>query len=175
MNERWLPLENYGWLEVSDRGRVRALSRVVEYVNARGTLVRKPLSGGPRKLSRMSNGYLFITVEGFSLSIHRLVAKAFVPGFVDGLDVNHKNGLRADNVWTNLEWMTRSQNIQHSYDVLGRKPHGLTQAVSVDDTIYPSMLAASKALGVSAGSVASAVRRNHLCQGKTICVVPRTS
>lgn len=32
------------------------------------------------------------------------------------LDVNHKNGVRGDDRFDNLEWATRSQNAQHAYD-----------------------------------------------------------
>lgn len=36
--------------------------------------------------------------------------------------VNHKDGNRSNNHYTNLEWSSISENIQHSYTVLGRKP-----------------------------------------------------
>lgn len=36
--------------------------------------------------------------------------------------VNHKHGDRTNNFYKDVEWMTQSENIKHSYDVLGRKP-----------------------------------------------------
>lgn len=45
--------------------------------------------------------------------VHRLVALVFVPGYLDGLEVNHKDSDRSNNVCTNLEWVTRSQNHKH--------------------------------------------------------------
>lgn len=47
---------------------------------------------------------------------HRLVAEHFIskqPGFDE---VNHLDGDKTNNHYTNLEWCTRSQNVQHSYD-----------------------------------------------------------
>jgi hypothetical protein len=41
----------------------------------------------------------------------------------DGSDyVNHIDGNRSNNSVSNLEWVTQSENIQHSYDKLGKVP-----------------------------------------------------
>lgn len=60
------------------------------------------------------------------VSVHRFIATAFVPVPARLQDhpkpeVNHKDGNKANNHYTNLEWCTHQENIQHSYDVLGRK------------------------------------------------------
>lgn len=48
---------------------------------------------------------------------HRLILGAFCPDSdSDGLNVNHKNGNKADNRVENLEWCTKSENTRHSYD-----------------------------------------------------------
>ena len=50
--------------------------------------------------------------------VHRLVADAFVERPDTGiyLEVNHRDSDKTNNHHSNLEWVTRSQNIQHSYD-----------------------------------------------------------
>jgi hypothetical protein len=53
--------------------------------------------------------------------IHRLVAMAYLPNPDNLSDVNHKNGIKGDNRVENLEWMSHSDNIKHSFEVLGRK------------------------------------------------------
>lgn len=57
--------------------------------------------------------------------IHRLVAEAFLgPRPTPKHEVNHKNGVRSDNRDNNLEWVTRSENQRHRFDVL---KHGQTR------------------------------------------------
>lgn len=52
------------------------------------------------------------------LSVHRLVANTFVPK-VDGKNfINHKDGIKTNNSYSNLEWSTSSENTKHSYDVI---------------------------------------------------------
>ena len=63
------------------------------------------------------NGYWVIGLGAkFRISIHRLVAEVYCEGYSPELDVNHKDGNKLNNHYTNLEWCTRSHNIQHSYD-----------------------------------------------------------
>lgn len=50
--------------------------------------------------------------------VHTLVCAAFHGPKPDGHEVNHKDGNKLNNTPENLEWVTRSQNAKHRYDVL---------------------------------------------------------
>jgi hypothetical protein len=46
--------------------------------------------------------------------IHRLVAHAFLGARPDGLQINHKSGVKSDNRVENLEYITPGENTRHA-------------------------------------------------------------
>ena len=74
-----------------------------------------------------TSGYLFITLSTINgpkiIQLNRLVLMAFNPIPNPELyQANHINGIKTENLLSNLEWTTRSENILHAYRTGLHKP-----------------------------------------------------
>lgn len=84
--------------------------------------VRKKDDGRYLKGSIKGNGYRIVSITGEDgknrqRPVHRLEASAFLGDYgSQGLQVNHKDGIKTNNQLENLEWCTASENIQHAHD-----------------------------------------------------------
>ena len=81
--------------------------------------------------SERPDAYRAAKINGKTHKVHRLVAKAFLPPppSEKHTQVNHKDNNPANNRADNLEWVTRSENIQHSFATNAeRKSHAPKQS-----------------------------------------------
>lgn len=109
MNEEWRKIEGADErYEVSNTGKVRS-------TNYNKTGKTKELK---QKIDKY--GYCVVTlhINGKQKypSVHRLVAKAFIPNPNNLPQVNHKDTDKKNNNVSNLEWCTCSGNIKHAFD-----------------------------------------------------------
>lgn len=101
---------------------VKPLFCCSEYmVDDRGFVISK--RGKPLKPSTNFHGYQIINImsngKRIGLGVHTAVARAFCDGYSPELQVNHKDGNKANNVANNLEWITPKENTQHAINELG--------------------------------------------------------
>ena len=163
MEEIWKDIEGYeGLYQVSNLGRVRSLDRYYTATHSRavGIPVRYKKKGMILKQTlNKRTGYIYVSlkVNGhvFTKSVHRLVGKAFVGGYFEGADINHKNEDKTDNRADNLEWCTRQYNL--TYNELSKRV-GISQGKPVEQmtlngeviAVFPSVSEAGRATGLAA-------------------------
>lgn len=120
--EIWKPVPNYEKMyEASTYGRIRSLERLVfnkrwQNYQKRKSVILKP-SVSPK-------GYYTVVfgVNGTRMahSVHRIIAKTFLPN-PDNLPViNHKDGNKLNNNVSNLEWCTQKYNVNYG-DALAKR------------------------------------------------------
>lgn len=170
VREEWKKIPIFSDYEVSSFGRVRSIDRIE--MNSLG--ISRALVGRVLKLQKSTRGYLSVCIKDKPYRVHRLVAMAFL-GSVDGLEVNHKNGVRDDNNLCNLEICTRSENQKHSFRVLGNKayqpckgkfgslhhrskPVKAIEKHSLKETIYEGLHDAQRKTGLDVSNISAACR-----------------
>lgn len=106
--EKWEAVPNYeGRYEGSTFGRIKSLAR-----EANKCRVDRMLKQTPNR-----NGYYMVSFqkEGRhkSFSVHRIVARLFIPNPHNLPEVNHRDLKKTNNCVWNLEWMTSRGNSEH--------------------------------------------------------------
>lgn len=107
------------------------------------------------------SGYVHIQIEKKFYMVHRLVAIYFNENPNNYNIVNHKDGKKDNNIFTNLEWTNDSGNAIHAIETNLRK---IKKICNIDDNgnvikIYRSCMHASKELNVNCSSI------NKCCNG----------
>ncbi len=102
--------------EISDTGVVRSKDRTT--INKKG--VQKTYKGKELRLLKGGFKDKYKAVKlGYENKqyVHILVAEAFIDNTENKAEVNHIDGNQANNNVSNLEWVTRSENAQHMWDL----------------------------------------------------------
>lgn len=113
MKEKWAEFKigDNTILMVSDSGRVKNARTGHEYVASKDRL-----------------GYIHVSLhingKSYYPTVHRLVAKSFIPNPKGLKEVNHIDGKKDNNTVRNLEWVSPSENMKHAYRTGLKKPSG---------------------------------------------------
>lgn len=129
---QWRDIPGYeGFYKISDAGEIWSIDDPARH-NPKGGLLKfdKSSHGYPRI-------YLYKPPGRKRFQVHRLVMLAFVGPPPPKHEVNHKNGIHDDARLENLEYVTKSQNQRHSYDVLKNvinngSEHGMSKLTEAD-------------------------------------------
>ena len=157
--ENWKAIAGYeGLYEISDMGRVKSIN-----YNHTGTeKILKP--------QKNTHGYLFVDLckdgKVKHTLVHRIVAEAFIPNPNNLETVNHKDEVKTNNTVTNLEWMSKRDNINYGTHNK-RMAEALSKQVKMFDKktgelleTFPSTMEAERVTGIDQSSI------SKCCNGK---------
>ena len=171
MEEIWKDIPSYeGYYQVSTLGNFRSLPRQIKYKN-NGTrnypsksLKTETTKDNYQRIVLMKNG-----VKNRYMC-HRLIAITFIPNLENKPFINHIDGNKSNNVVTNLEWCTASENMTHA-DITGLRnmfehhhPSNSKRIKCLETgKVFSSYYRAVKWLGKTNNSISALVRgtRNY--------------
>lgn len=133
--EYWKELSDVKNMFLSSFGKLKSSQRT--YINFGKTRLVKDHSYNHRTNNRGYNFYSFTHNNSKKTrSVHRLVAKAFIPNPLDKPHVNHKDGNKTNNRASNLEWCTTLENTLHAC-INGKIKNMLSkEQIAIADKMY---------------------------------------
>ena len=110
--ETWKDIEEFeGYYQISNYGNVRGLTRFDGIRERKGQAIKPNLK---------PNGYLQVGLRKNGKrkwhTLHRLVAIHFIDNPENKSQVNHIDGNKQNNRFSNLEWVSSKENLLHAHD-----------------------------------------------------------
>lgn len=175
MKEIWKDIEGYeGLYMISNLGKVKRLEKTIiqekgrngkgDYERTFPEILMKQQLRGPGKVKYYLVG--LVKDQGAKSKhffVHRLVALAFIPNPENKPYVNHIDNDPTNNIWTNLEWCTHQENMDHMTNQGRSGDNGLKVPVdqyNFDGNIvatYESISDAAKKLNKTIGIIRKCV------------------
>lgn len=171
IKEEWKSIKGFeGLYEVSNLGKVKSLSRIVNRMGIKQPVRERMLSP---KLTKV--GYLMVGLHKEATEkyffVHRLVASAFLENPQGFNEVNHKDENKRNNRADNLEWCSHKYNNAYGtrgtrHDMKISKPVCCYTIDGVFVKRYDSITQAGLDLGVLKTSVWAALTgKSKTCKG----------
>jgi hypothetical protein len=152
--EIWIEIPDFPDYEISSDGRIR---------NKNSGKIIKP--------QETSGGYMQVTLyknrdsKRYNRSVHQLVAYTFYDVDKPGLDINHQDGRKFNNAVSNLEFLTRSENLKHAYNNGLKVPCGYytPRKIRIVETgeCFDSILLCARYLNATHNQISKCLRYPH--------------
>lgn len=151
-DETWIDFVYNDWdLKISNLARIKHNDRLVHQT--------------------MGRDYFYAKINSKSESVHRLMIYAFnIPNdnpLIKNI-INHKDGNKTNNIPSNLEWVTTSENIFHYYQTLGSHRLVPVLQLNIDKQVvnkFKSASDAAKFINVNTKQIYSCIRQKCLRSG----------
>lgn len=163
MEEIWRDIKEFeGSYQVSNSGRIKSLDRCVfDSTKYRKQFIKGKIlnicdnGNGYKQVHLLKNGKRYVKL------VHRLVAEHFLETYSKELDVNHKDFNKANNNISNLEMVTRKENINYSFK---NKRHNTTFYDAKKQRKFINKIIELN----KAGMTKTDICKKYKCQSKTL-------
>jgi hypothetical protein len=164
LNEEWEDAPEEEWRDVLGFEELYQVSNLGKV---------RTIKNGEAEMSQQENrnGYMTVHLRNKGVErramVHRLVAEAFISNPDELRDVNHKNGDKSDNRVENLEWVSHSDNMTHSFRELGENVRHIVQ-LSLDGVLidrWNSITEAAEATGICRTDIGACCRGERTMAG----------
>lgn len=174
MIEVWKDIKDYeGLYQISNLGRVKSLK--YRKSNKERILI---LNGAAK------HGYYMVGLcknhKRKYVTVHRLVAEAFIPNPDNKPQINHKDENRRNNCVDNLEWVTAKENLNygsHNEKMIYTMHKVLSNQVLCVETglVYNSMKEAARKTGISVSGICLACKNHPIKDSRGYWYTPKTA
>ena len=124
MTEVWKKIPGFNFYEVSNKGLVRSIDRIISQLQPRfsNIIIQRNFKSKILKQCNLNQKYKMVTLCNntikYKFLVHRLVLLAFIGICPEGMECCHNDGNGFNNYLENLRWDTPRNN------QLDRKAHG---------------------------------------------------
>lgn len=162
MTEIWKDIVGYeGHYQISNLGRVKSIARNRKQKNNTTAPVKE------RILKQTIDGYSYVHLSKNGISyvflVHRIMWEAFYGPIQEGLQINHKDEDKTNNILSNLELCTAKYNMNYGTRTKRSSEKRKTPIIAFDrihrlGTYYKGLSDASIDLNISKQSISNCLR-----------------
>ena len=154
--EKWLDIVGYeGVYSISNLG------RVASHQWGRFRLLKPRTNNRGYSIVNLSKNGILKTFK-----VHKLVAKHFIPNPYGLTEINHKDEDKSNNRADNLEWCTRSYNVNYGTRIMRQRVKVTKAVVQYDKSgkalaVYDSISLASQLVGISVQHIVACCKKKY--------------